>query len=407
MARSNGTSNGIQPWHPTMAPSNGTPAMAPSNGTEQWHPSNGTEQWRPAMAPNVNSARVGSWHPAMAPSNGIQPLPPQWRPAMAPQHGTHCMAPRQWHPSMAPTNGTQQWQSHPAWHPAMVQQWHHVQTVKVCQTTPALAPSNGTLLASINGAQQWQPATAPRPIRQRVHPPPPYPQQWQPSNGAQQWQPSNGSPAMAPSNGSQQQHHVQSANVYTHPPYPQQWQPATAPRPIFELVHQPPLLLEVRTPIAKAIWGNSGKWRCLFRKFGRAKKIWCQVSWEGGQPKYWSCPTPKPVKRCETPVMYGVRRSAHMAGKRRKVFFFMFTRLMVVCSNSNSFRFVLHCHWVLNAQLFLNSLALLPWTPKANRFLAGDVENHVFPLSAELCLDMSHMAAMEKLHMEFGHLKLT
>ena len=71
-------SNGIQPWHPTMAPSNGTPAMAPSNGTQQWHPSNGTpamapsngtpasamapapQHWHRAMAPNVNSAKVGS-----------------------------------------------------------------------------------------------------------------------------------------------------------------------------------------------------------------------------------------------------------------------------------------------------------------------------------------------------------
>ena len=75
---------------------------------------------------------------------------------------------------------------------------------------------------------------------------------------AQQWH-----PAMAASNGTTSN---PPTCTPTPPPIPsngspamaaQQWQPATAPRPIFELVHQPPLLLEVRTPIAKAIWGKS------------------------------------------------------------------------------------------------------------------------------------------------------
>ena len=49
-----------------------------------------------------------------------------------------------------------------------------------------MAPSNGALPWHLT---TWRPAKAPRPIRQRVHPP----------------------------NGAQQRHHVQSANVCTHP----------------------------------------------------------------------------------------------------------------------------------------------------------------------------------------------
>ena len=87
--------------------------------------------------------------------------------------------------------------------------------------------------------------------------------------------------ALPPSNGTQQWHpirwHVQSANVCTH--HPKQWHPAMAPsngtllwhlttwhlamasyqmaRPLRQHVRSPPLLLEVRTPIAKAIWGKN------------------------------------------------------------------------------------------------------------------------------------------------------
>ena len=171
---------------------------------------NGTQQWHQ------------QWHPAMA----LQ----QWRPAMAPSNGTE-----QWHPS----NGTQQW------HPAMAL---------------TMAPSNGTPASKgtlPHGTQKWHPAMAP--YHGTAHP------AMVPSNGThhgiQQWHltmaPSNGitsslskwnlttcHPAMAASNGTQQRHHVQSANVCTHPP----------------------LLLEVRTPIAKAIWGKN-----MFHPFNRNK----------------------------------------------------------------------------------------------------------------------------------------
>ena len=89
---------------------------------------------------------------------------------------------------------------------------------------------------------------------------------------------------MAPCNGTQQQHHVHSPKVGRHPPPNHstlQWlptmapsngalrlHPAMAPRPLHpalapwchvqsaKVVRRPPPLLEVRTPIAIAIWGN-------------------------------------------------------------------------------------------------------------------------------------------------------
>ena len=116
---------------------------------------------------------------------------------MAPYHGTPAMAPSigtQWHTAMAPRNGTQQWHPMAPYHGT--QQWHRT-----------MAPSNGTT-SSLSKCV----ITTPRLLH----------------------------PAMAPSNGTlsdgtQQWHHVQSANVCNHPP----------------------LLLKVRTPIAKAIWGKT------------------------------------------------------------------------------------------------------------------------------------------------------
>ena len=135
------------------------------------------------------------WHPTMSPSNGT---------AMAPYHVTqqwHCHGTQQWHPAVAalPSNGTQQW------HTALA-------------SGNGTLPSNGTqqwhtAMAHGNGTWQWRPTMAPRPVRQAMAP---YPV---PHHGAQQWHPAC---------------HVQSAKV----------------------VRRPPLLLEVRTPIAKAIWGK-------------------------------------------------------------------------------------------------------------------------------------------------------
>ena len=86
--------------------------------------------------------------------------------------------------------------------------------------------------------------------------------------------PSNGttSPTIAHYNGTRQWHHVHSPKIGRHPP-PQpcngtlRWHPAMAPRPLHpamapwchvqsaKVVRRPPPLLEVRTPIAVAIWG--------------------------------------------------------------------------------------------------------------------------------------------------------
>ena len=110
---------------------------------------------------------------------------------------------------MAPSTDTSQW------HPA----WHHVQTIKVCQNHPrllhpAMAPSNGTLLASINGIQQWHPAMAP--YHGTQHP------AMAPSNGTQH-------PAMAP---------AMASSNRTLPRHP-----AMAPRPVCQSVITTPGLL--------------------------------------------------------------------------------------------------------------------------------------------------------------------
>ena len=115
-------------------------------------------------------------------------------------------------PSNEPSNGTQ-------WHPAMAPS----------NGTPAMAPSNGT-------------------------------QQWHPSNGPQQWH-----PAMAPSNGTQQWHPSNGSQQWHPAKAPQQWHPAMAPSTGTQREPRqswwPPPLLEVRTPIAKAIWGKKqGIW---------------------------------------------------------------------------------------------------------------------------------------------------
>ena len=129
---------------------------------------------------------------------------------------------------MAPSNGTLQW--HPAMatrplHPAMAPsklavtrlahytgtlQWHHPSTL---QWHPAMAPSNGTtptppkLVATLplnHSTLQWHPTMAP----------------------------SNGTTSTAPCNGT------------------------LVPRPIRQSGSSPSPLLEVRTPIAIAIWGT-------------------------------------------------------------------------------------------------------------------------------------------------------
>ena len=140
---------------------------------------------------------------AMTPSNGTDHGTLPWHPAMVPYHypGTANPPTQPWHhsngrhPTMAPYHVTQQWHCHGTqqWHPAMA-------------PYPAMAPGNGT--------RQWRPTMAPRPVRQ-----------------------------------------AKGTLPYTSP-----WRPAIAPLRATSNLPKwfvaPPLLLEVRTPIAKAIWGK-------------------------------------------------------------------------------------------------------------------------------------------------------
>ena len=182
-------------------------------------------QCREKMPPTIahyNGTLI--WHPASTPPKLVVTLPSgtlQWHPAMAPRH-----------PAMAPST----------------QQWHHVHSPKVGRHPslwhPAMAPSNGTTstppklvitLPPNHSTLQWHPAMAPRPL----------PQSW----------PSPSPPTISHYNGTPRKH------------------PAMAPRPLHpamapwchvqsaKVVRRPPPLLEVRTPIAIAIWGTKKTWR--------------------------------------------------------------------------------------------------------------------------------------------------
>ena len=168
------------------------------NVAEKCPPNHSTLQWHPATPPKLvvtpQHSTMGTlqWHPAMAP----RPLPQSW--SSPPNH-----SPPPQHSTMAPYNGTQQ--------------WHHVHSPKVGRHPPTIAPHHSTL--------QWH-------------------------------------PTMAPSNGTTST----PRKVGRHPPTiahyngTLQWHPAMAPRPLHPPIRQsgssPSPLLEVRTPIAIAIWGK-------------------------------------------------------------------------------------------------------------------------------------------------------
>ena len=131
-------------------------------------------------------------------SKAPRPLPQSWSSPSPPNHST-----LQRHPAMAP--------------------WCHVQCAKVVRRPPPT-------IAHYNGTLRWHPAMAPRPP----------------------WC------------------HVQCAKVVRRPPPTiahyngtLRWHPAMAPRPPWchvqcaKVVRRPPPLLEVRTPIAIAIWGKT------------------------------------------------------------------------------------------------------------------------------------------------------
>ena len=92
---------------------------------------------------------------------------------------------------------------------------------------PQSWPSPSPPPTPCNSTRQWHPAMAPRPL----------PQSW----------PFPPHLATAPSSGTQQWHHVHCTL---------QWHPGATSNPPNKVVRRPPPLLEVRTPIASAIWGK-------------------------------------------------------------------------------------------------------------------------------------------------------
>ena len=178
----------------------------PQSWSSHWHPTiaryNGTLQQHHVHSPKVGRHPNHStlqWHPTMAPSDSTTSTPLKLVVTFPPNHGT-----LQWHPAMAPRPLPQSWSS---------------------PSPPTIAHYNGTL--------RWHPAIAPRPLPSSWSSPSP------PTiahcNGTLRWHPAVAPrqlhPAMAP------WCHVQSAKV----------------------VRRPPPLLEVRTPIAIAIWGIKEK----------------------------------------------------------------------------------------------------------------------------------------------------
>ena len=141
---------------------------------------------------------------------------------MAPRNGTSHPPPNhstlQWHPAMAPHPLVQSWSS-PSPPPTIAHyndtlQWHHIHST----------------IAHYNGTLQLHPAIAPRPLPQSQSSPS------SPNHSTLQWHPTmaptNGTTSTAPCNGT------------------------LVPRPIRQSGSSPSPLLEVRTPIAIAIWGK-------------------------------------------------------------------------------------------------------------------------------------------------------
>ena len=129
------------------------------------------------------------------------------------------------------------------------------------------APSHGRPAMAPSGTLPWRPAIAPGPVRQSVHAP----------RGTQQWHPTMAPySTMAPSNGTKSS----PPKCTTTPWHPAMaplhgtlpWHPAMAPSN--GTTSNPPkcatLLLEVRTPIAKAIWGKTFAISDSFLSVGQA-----------------------------------------------------------------------------------------------------------------------------------------
>ena len=150
--------NGSLIWHSASTPpkswSSPSP-LAPCNGTQQWHP--GTQQWHHVRSPKVGR-HPPPWHPAMAPSNGTPPNHStlQWHPAMAPRPLRQSW-PSPSPPTISHYNGTPR--KHPAMaprplHPAMAP-WCHVQSAKVVRRPPPLLEVRTPIAIAIWGKIRW------------------------------------------------------------------------------------------------------------------------------------------------------------------------------------------------------------------------------------------------------------
>ena len=187
------------------------------------------------------------WHPAMAPSNGTTSTPPKLVVTLHLNHST-----LQWHPAMAPSNGTT---STP-------------RKLVVYNGTPAMAlrplrqswssPSLPRAIAHYNGTLQWHPAMAPSNGTTSIPPKPKLVVTLPPHT------------TMVPYDGTQQWHHVHCTL---------QWHPGATSNPPKWFVALP--LLEVRTPIAIAIWGTTSiSWKVRgFFPWLRSWKDWFYVSY--------------------------------------------------------------------------------------------------------------------------------
>ena len=233
-----------------MAPSNGTTStppklvvtLPPNHSTLQWHLQwHHPQSWPSPSPPLAHYNGTLQWHPAMAPSNGNTSAAPSNGTTSTPS-GRHPSSTLHWHPAMAPPlpphHGTLQW------HPAMVPSNGTTSTPpKLVVTLPS--PHHSTL--------QWHPAMAPRPLPQSWSSPSPGPLnhstlQWNPTMA-----PSNGTTSTAPCNGT------------------------LVPRPIRQSGSSPSPLLEVRTPIAIAIWGiraNTMKNMKNYQNEAETNKLW-------------------------------------------------------------------------------------------------------------------------------------
>ena len=182
----------------------------------------GTLQLQPAMAPRPLPQSWSSHSPTIAHynglSNGTTSAPPKLAVTLLPPHST-----LQWHPAMVPSNGT-------------------TSTPRKLKLVVTLPPNHSTL--------QWQPTMAANNAPRPLHPvmaPRPLPQSWSspvwhttmtpckgttpsPHNASLQWHPAMAPRPLHPCNGT------------------------VVPRPIRQSGSSPSPLLEVRTPIAIAIW---------------------------------------------------------------------------------------------------------------------------------------------------------